>query len=67
MTVSWYKDGELLSHFHDLTSRAVLGVNGQSLLISPTLMSDLGFYQCRVKNNVGEEEKVEAFLNVQCE
>lgn len=66
MFVTWYKDGELLSHFPDLASRTVMTADG-SLMITPTLMSDLGMYQCVVKNNVGDQEKVEAFLNVQCE
>lgn len=66
MFVTWYKDGELLSKFPDLASRSVMGADG-SLLITPTLMTDLGVYQCKVRNNVGEEEQVQAYLNVQCE
>lgn len=65
MFVTWYKDGELLSNFPDLASRTVMGADG-SLLIKPTLMGDFGVYQCKVKNQAGDEEKVEAFLNVQC-
>jgi len=65
MFVTWYKDGELLSQFPDLASRTVMNADG-SLLITPTIMTDLGMFQCRVKNNVGEEEKASAFLNVQC-
>lgn len=42
-----------------------MGADG-SLLITPTLMTDLGVYQCKVRNNVGEEEQVQAYLNVQC-
>lgn len=66
MFVTWYKDGELLSNFPDLALRSVMGADG-SLLITPTLMTDLGVFQCKVRNNVGEEEQVEAYLNVQCE
>jgi hypothetical protein len=66
MFVTWYKDNELLSTFTDLASRTVMGADG-SILITPTLMTDLGVFECRVKNNVGEEEIAHAFLNVQCE
>ena len=41
MSVTWYKDGDLLANHHDLTSRAVVGTDG-SLLITPNLMTDLG-------------------------
>ncbi|KAG5676191.1 hypothetical protein PVAND_006040 [Polypedilum vanderplanki] len=64
MFVTWYKDNELLSTFTDLASRTVMNADG-SLLITPTLMTDLGVFECRVKNNVGEEEIAHAFLNVQ--
>lgn len=29
-------------------------------------MSDLGVYECRVKNILDEEEAASAYLNVQC-
>lgn len=63
--ITWYKDGELLTTFQDLKQRCVIGEDG-SLLIKPTIMTDLGFYECRVKSKLGEEEFVQAFLNVQC-
>lgn len=31
MFVTWYKDGELLSSFHDLESRTVMGADGSEL------------------------------------
>jgi hypothetical protein len=65
MFVTWFKDGQLLSDFADLSSRSVMSADG-SLLITPTLMTDLGTYMCRVRNNVGEEEEAHAYLNVQC-
>jgi immunoglobulin superfamily member 9B len=65
MFVTWYKDGELLSTYPDLASRVKMGADG-SLLITPTLMTDLGLFECRVKNNIGEEEEAHAYLNVQC-
>lgn len=65
MFVTWYKDGQLLSDFQDLSSRSVMAADG-SLLITPSLMTDLGDYQCRIKNNVGDEERAHAYLNVQC-
>lgn len=30
-------------------------------------MTDLGVYECRVKNILDEEEAASAYLNVQCE
>lgn len=66
MFVTWFKDGELLSTYHDLASRTVMGADG-SLLITPTIMTDLGLFECRVKNILGEEENAHAYLNVQCE
>jgi immunoglobulin superfamily member 9B len=66
MFVTWYKDGELIEKFPDLASRVVMKAEG-SLLITPALMTDLGNYQCKIRNNVGDEEQVEAYLNVQCE
>lgn len=66
MFVTWYKDGKLLSTYHDLATRTIMGADG-SLLIKPTMMTDLGNYECRVKNNIGEEENAHAYLNVQCE
>lgn len=65
MFVTWYKDGELLSTYTDLASRTIMGADG-SLLITPTLMNDLGIYECRVKNILGDEETANAYLNVQC-
>lgn len=38
-----------------------------SLMLTPALMTDLGVYECRVKNILGEEEFASAYLNVQCE
>lgn len=66
MFVTWFKDGQLLSAYPDLASRTIMGSDG-SLLITPTIMTDLGVYECKVKNTLGEEETAHAFLNVQCE
>jgi immunoglobulin superfamily member 9B len=66
MFVTWYKDNQLLSSYDDLSSRTVMGADG-SILITPTLMTDLGVYSCKVKNIVDQEEYAQAFLNVQCE
>lgn len=63
--ITWYKDGKLLSTFEDLATRMVMGNDG-SILITPTIMTDLGFFECRVKNNLGEVERHSAFLDVQC-
>lgn len=65
MFVTWFKDNELLSQFPDLSSRTIMGADG-SLLITPTIMTDLGMYKCRVRNILGEEETAQAFLNIQC-
>lgn len=56
--INWYKDGQLLINFLDLNQRCVVGKDG-SLLITPTIMTDLGFYECRVKNSLDEEENVQ--------
>lgn len=65
MFVTWYKDNEPLSSFHDLASRTVMGADG-SILITPALMTDFGVYSCKVKNLEEQEEYAQAFLNVQC-
>lgn len=65
MFVTWYKDNELLSSFPDLESRTVRRADG-SIVITPSLMNDLGIYSCRVKNIEDQEEHAQAFLNVQC-
>jgi hypothetical protein len=41
-----------------------MGADG-SLMISPTLMTDLGEYKCKVKNLLNEEEEAKAYLNVE--
>ncbi|CRL00837.1 CLUMA_CG014088, isoform A [Clunio marinus] len=64
MFVTWYKDGKILSTFSDLASRSVMG-SDSGLLITPTLMTDFGVFECRVKNMIGEEEDAHAYLNVQ--
>ena len=66
MTVDWFKDDEPFEGLYDLLRRATKGPDG-SITISPTQMSDLGRYKCRIRNNFGEEQESEAFLNVQCE
>lgn len=65
MSVTWLKDGKLISNFAELLSRCIQHPNG-SLTITETLMNDLGFYECRVKRIFGGEESARAFLNVQC-
>lgn len=65
MSVTWLKDGKLISSYNDLLSRCIQHPNG-SLTIRETLMNDLGFYECRVKKILGGEESARAFLNVQC-
>lgn len=65
MTVTWFKDDQNLLDFHDLSSRSFTGPDG-SLTIAPTQMSDLGEYDCKVKNLMGEEQTAGAYLNVQC-
>ena len=42
-----------------------MGPDG-SLLISTTIMTDLGEFECKIRNLLGEEEKARAYLNVQC-
>ncbi|XP_023166123.2 protein borderless [Drosophila hydei] len=61
---SWYKDGVLLQEVQDLIRRSFMGPDG-SLSIDPTMMSDLGEYECKVRNNEGELQTAKAFLNIQ--
>lgn len=63
---SWYKDGVLLQEVQDLVRRSFMGPDG-SLSIDPTMMSDLGEYECKVRSNEGELQTAKAFLNIQCE
>lgn len=62
---SWYKDGVLLQEVQDLVRRFYMGPDG-SLSIDPTMMSDLGEYECKVRNSDGELQTAKAFLNIQC-
>uniref|UniRef100_U5ETE2 Putative neuronal cell adhesion molecule n=1 Tax=Corethrella appendiculata TaxID=1370023 RepID=U5ETE2_9DIPT len=64
MFVTWYKDGTPLEEYHDLAHRSQMGPDG-SLMINPTQMSDLGEFECTVRNMLGEEQSANAFLNVQ--
>lgn len=41
-----------------------MGSDGIS--ISSTIMTDLGEFECKIRNLLGEEEKAKAYLNVQC-
>ncbi|XP_022231604.2 protein borderless isoform X2 [Drosophila obscura] len=61
---AWYKDGVLLQEVQDLVRRSFMGPDG-SLSIDPTMMSDLGEYECKVRNNEGELQTAKAFLNIQ--
>ncbi|KAH8260381.1 hypothetical protein KR026_010586, partial [Drosophila bipectinata] len=61
---SWYKDGMLLQEIQDLVRRSYMGPDG-SLSIDPTMMSDLGEYECKVRNSEGELQTAKAFLNIQ--
>ncbi|EDW77650.2 uncharacterized protein Dwil_GK24612 [Drosophila willistoni] len=61
---SWYKDGVLLQEVQDLVRRSYMGPDG-SLSIDPTMMSDLGEYECKVRNQEGELQTAKAFLNIQ--
>ncbi|GBP41426.1 Protein borderless [Eumeta japonica] len=62
--VSWYKDGEAIADLMDLAHRTVLYDNG-SLVIERTSMTDLGEYECHVRDPDGELQSASAFLDVQ--
>lgn len=66
MFVEWFKDGRPMIDYTDLSYRTTVDRDG-SMIISPTIMSDLGEYQCKVRSSSGDEQRVNAFLNVQCE
>ncbi|XP_053958172.1 protein borderless [Anastrepha ludens] len=63
-SIVWYKDGTPLEEVQDLMRRCHTGPDG-SLSIDPTMMSDLGEYECRVNNTEGEFQFAKAFLNIQ--
>lgn len=65
MFVEWFKDTRPLIEYTDLSYRTTIDRDG-SMIINPTVMSDLGEYHCKVKSNSGDEQVVGAFLNVQC-
>lgn len=62
--VTWHKDTVPLNENQDLQRRSRMGPDG-SLSIDPTMMSDLGEYECNVKNNDGEVQTAKAYLNIQ--
>lgn len=64
ISVTWYKDGTDIYELTDLASRMYISPDG-SLSITPTVMGDIGWYECRVSNGA-DEQSVKAFLNVQC-
>lgn len=63
--VTWYKDGIPIMDMEDLGRRSMVAPEGD-LYIQPTVMTDLGEYTCVVKSVENEEQKVRAFLNIQC-
>lgn len=66
MSVTWLKDGKLISSYSDLLSRCIHHPNGSLTIRETSGLTDLGFYECRVKKIFGGEESARAFLNVQC-
>ncbi|XP_014210122.1 protein borderless isoform X1 [Copidosoma floridanum] len=63
-TIAWYREGREIIKQQDLMERVTIGADG-SLIISPTLMGDLGEYSCTVTNEYGETQSGSAHLNVQ--
>lgn len=64
-TIVWSKDGIPLHDIQEVYRRSYFGPDG-SLSIDPTMMSDLGQYECSVRNNDGEVQSSNAYLNIQC-
>lgn len=64
-TIIWSKDGVALHDIQEIYRRSYFGPDG-SLSIDPTMMSDLGHYECSVRNNDGEVQTSSAYLNIQC-
>lgn len=62
----WHKDGINIADMNDLSTRATIVGDG-SLAINPTIMTDLGEYECNVRTAEGDEQQARAFLNIQCE
>ncbi|XP_055376358.1 protein borderless [Condylostylus longicornis] len=64
-TVTWLKDNDPIRENADLWRRAKIDPDG-SLSIDPTMMSDLGEYECQVQNDqTAEVQTAKAFLNIQ--
>ncbi|KAL5281061.1 hypothetical protein ACFFRR_004838 [Megaselia abdita] len=63
-TIVWSKDGIPLHDIQEVYRRSYFGPDG-SLSIDPTMMSDLGQYECSVRNNDGEIQTSSAYLNIQ--
>ena len=63
--VTWWKDGVMLTDLHDLVHRSIIGPDG-SLTIDPTVMSDLGEYECVIHGDDDIKQSARAFLNIQC-
>lgn len=66
MFVDWFKNDRPIIEYTDLSYRTTIDRDG-SMIINPTIMNDLGKYECRVRTLIGDEQRVSAFLNVQCE
>lgn len=62
--VTWYKDDIPINNISDINQRSWI-TEENTLIIRPTVMSDLGEYKC-VAERDGETQMATAYLNVQC-
>ncbi|XP_052253632.1 protein turtle-like isoform X2 [Dreissena polymorpha] len=63
ITYRWYKDGRNVNLLQGYGSRIVIQNDG-SLVITIVEKVDMGWYQCRPSNGVGQDPEAVAFLNV---
>jgi len=60
-----YKDGSSVNLLPSYGTRINIMVDG-SLVISTVEKEDMGWYQCRPSNGIGQDPEAMAFLNVTC-
>ncbi|XP_052803982.1 uncharacterized protein LOC128234061 isoform X2 [Mya arenaria] len=63
ITYRWYKDERNVNMLQGFGSRLLVQTDG-SLVITTVEKEDMGWYQCRPTNGIGQDPEAVAFLNV---
>lgn len=63
--ITWYKDKIPITELPDILQRSWISEDG-SLTIRPTIMADMGEFECEAESTDSEKQSATAFLNVQC-